>query len=240
MTSAGRAPKLYVILGSHACRTGMLLLEHKGLPYETVTIPSGTQRLLPAFGFPADTVPALVFDCGRKVQGNTALSRALDVLQPEPPLFPAGARLRREVERAEAWGDEVFQPAAKRLAFASALHGPGAMVSDGADGRLGKLLWRRPRSRRVGLRVGALAFDVNERTEAELLAKLPAQLDTIDSWIEAGVLNGEHLYAADYMIATSLALILYRRDLRDEVERRTARALVDRVLPEPAAVPYRG
>ena len=33
--------KLYVILGSHACRTGMLLLEHKGIAYERVELPTG-------------------------------------------------------------------------------------------------------------------------------------------------------------------------------------------------------
>jgi hypothetical protein len=33
--------KLYVILGSRACRTGMLLLEHKGIDYERVELPTG-------------------------------------------------------------------------------------------------------------------------------------------------------------------------------------------------------
>ena len=33
--------KLYVILGSHACRTGMLLMEHKGIEYERVELPTG-------------------------------------------------------------------------------------------------------------------------------------------------------------------------------------------------------
>jgi len=32
--------KLYVILGSHACRTGMLLLEHKGIDYRRVELPT--------------------------------------------------------------------------------------------------------------------------------------------------------------------------------------------------------
>jgi hypothetical protein len=37
-------PKLYVILGSHACRTGMLKLEHKGIDYERVELPAGLHR----------------------------------------------------------------------------------------------------------------------------------------------------------------------------------------------------
>jgi hypothetical protein len=37
------------------------------------------------------------------------------------------------------------------------------------------------------------------------------------------------------MIAPSLALLAYRRDLRPEIESRPCGALLQRVLPEPAA-----
>jgi hypothetical protein len=37
------------------------------------------------------------------------------------------------------------------------------------------------------------------------------------------------------MIAPSLALLSYRLDLRDEIARRPAGRLIDRVLPEPGA-----
>jgi hypothetical protein len=60
-------------------------------------------------------------------------------------------------------------------------------------------------------------------------------LDRIDEWIEAGVLNGPELNAADFMIAPSLALLCYRRDLRPDIERRLAIQLVERLLPAPAA-----
>src|SRR5256885_13765628 len=47
--------KLYVILGAHPSRTAILMLQHKGIEYETVEIPPGLQpfamRLL---GFKAD------------------------------------------------------------------------------------------------------------------------------------------------------------------------------------------
>jgi hypothetical protein len=46
-------------------------------------------------------------------------------------------------------------------------------------------------------------------------------------------LNGERLYAADFMIVPSLALLHYRRDLRPELEARVSMQLLDRVLPEP-------
>ena len=55
----------------------------------------------------------------------------------------------------------------------------------------------------------------------------------IDAWLAAGVLGGEQLNAADYMIAPSIALIAYRLDLRPQIEARPAGAYVERVLPEP-------
>jgi hypothetical protein len=58
-------------------------------------------------------------------------------------------------------------------------------------------------------------------------------LDQIDTWIGEGVLGGEQLNAADFMVAPSLALILYRPDVMHLFEGRPALELVDRVLPEP-------
>jgi glutathione S-transferase len=223
----GRA-KLYVILGSHACRTGMLMLEHKGIQYERVTIPIGLQRALPALGFPGGTVPALMMN-GERVQTNRKLARFLDELQPEPPLLPG----EPEVEEAEAWSDEVLQMVARRLAIAGMLRGPEVCPDRGGRGRLGPILWRRPRARTMGFRGVSRLFDVTPVTEQRLLDGLPSMLDRIDAWIEAGVLNGERLNAADYAIASNLALITYRADLRPEIESRPAGALVDRVLPAP-------
>jgi hypothetical protein len=58
-------------------------------------------------------------------------------------------------------------------------------------------------------------------------------LDRIDAWIADGVLDAPQLNAADLIIAPSLALIAYRRDLRPQIEARPAGALLRRVLPEP-------
>jgi glutathione S-transferase len=230
MSAGDPRAKVYVILGSHACRSGTLMLEHKGIPFESVIMPSGAQRTLPLLGFPGGTVPAIVMD-GQRVQTNPAISRFLDELEPDPPLFPADPAMRREVEEAERWGDDVFQMAARRITLAGILHGPETYGA--GAGRLGPILWRRPRARAIGVQFACRIFDVSTGTEPGLLEGLPGQLDRIDGWIERGVLNGEQLNAADYMIATSLALILYRRDLRPQIEGRRAIALADRVLPEP-------
>jgi glutathione S-transferase len=247
--------KLYVILGSHACRTGMLLLEHKRIRYRSVVLPSGLHPIgLRLFGFAGNrspirkvdgrtpralarldrlgTVPALRID-GRRVQTNRAIARALDELQPDPPLFPADLERRRSVEEAERWGDEVLQMAARRVIFCAAVQGRDGLRNRGGDGRLGPLLSRNDTMRFLGARVAARPFHADPAAERRLLASIPETLDRVDGWIGAGTLNGEELNAADYMIAPSLALLTYRPDLRREVEARPAVSLVDRLLPEP-------
>jgi glutathione S-transferase len=211
----------------------MLMLEHKGIPYRTVTLRTGAQRMLRFAGFPGGTVPAMELDDGRRIQTSRAIARALEELEPEPPLFPADPDERRAVEEAERWADEVFQMAARRIALAASLHGRDGMVNRGGSGPLGPILFRRDDTRHLGTRlIGRFVFNVNPRTERELLSRLPAQLDRIDAWIDAGVLNGDRLNAADYAVATSVALLLYRRDLRADIAARPAGALVERVLPE--------
>ena len=253
-----QAAKLYVILGSHACRAGMLMLDHKGIRYRAVNLPTGLHPLLLSLrGFTSSpvrrrvggrrpsalamadrlgTVPALRQD-GDRVQTNREIARFLDRLQADPPLFPADPERRQLVEEAERWGDEVLQMTARRLALAASLHGRDRMFDRANDGRLGPLLWRNETVRIVGTGLLArLVFRANRATEPELLASLPGMLDRVDGWIDAGVLNGADLNAADFTIAPSLALLSYRRDLRPQVEGRPAAELVERVLPEPAGM----
>jgi hypothetical protein len=77
-------------------------------------------------------------------------------------------------------------------------------------------------------------FRSNPARDDELLAELSEMLDRIDAWIREGVLNGPELNAADFMVAPSLALILYRSDVKPMFKGRPALELVDRLLPEPA------
>jgi glutathione S-transferase len=246
--------KLYVIPASHACRTGILLLKQKGIDYKLVTFPSGLHPVLVRLaGFPGSpepfrridgrptrtlsrldrlgTVPSLKLD-GHKAQTNLEISRFLEELKPEPPLFPANPQMRRAVEEAERWGDEVFQMEARRILVAAGLRSDG-LVNHGDDGRLGFLLWRNRTVRRLGLRLVARAFRATPGAEAKLRSELPGMLDRIDTWIGEGVLNCERLNAADLMIAPSLALLSYCRDVRPELERRPLIGLLDRILPEP-------
>ncbi len=250
-----KRPTLYVISGSHACRTAMLMLEHKGVDYRRVVLPTGPHGLLvQVLGFPgnrtpirqvdgathrmlamldrAGTVPALRYG-EHRVQHNHEIARFLDREVPESPLFPADSKRRAAVEEAEAWGDEVFQMAARRIVLAASLHGLDALRNRGGKGRLGALLAPSEMLRRFASRGARMSFRVNPGNETRLLGELGGMLERIDAWIEAGVLNGDELNAADYVIAPSIALLSYRLDLQSQIGARAAGALVDRVVPEP-------
>ena len=248
--------KLYVILGSHACRAGILMCDHKGIDYRTVTLPTGLHPLLVRFrGFSGErpprragdsrppmlalldrlgTVPALRWN-GERIQTNRRIARFLDARVPEPPLFPADADLRAEVEAAELWGDEVLQMAARRITLCASLHGRDGLIDHGSRGRLGPLLTHSDTMRHWAARRATPAvFATGPDAERELLESLPGMLDRVDDWIASGVLGGEQLNAADFIIAPSLALLCYRPDLVEEVESRPLEALIDRLLPAPA------
>jgi glutathione S-transferase len=101
---------------------------------------------------------------------------------------------------------------------------------------MGYLLYRSALLRRLIIpQIGRSVFAVGRSSEKKLLADLPPMLDRIDAWIAKGVLGGEQLNAADFMVAPSLALILYRPDVLPLFEGRPALELVDRLLPEPAS-----
>jgi glutathione S-transferase len=100
---------LYTIQGSHPGITARLMLERKGISYRRVLLPPGfSRRIVKRLGFSGDRTPAMKID-GRKVQGSLQISRELDRLRPEPPLFPADPEKRRLVEEAERFGDEQLQ-----------------------------------------------------------------------------------------------------------------------------------
>src|SRR4051794_15795969 len=116
---------LYVIPGSHACRSAMLMLEHKQIPYRRVDVVTCLHPLaVRRHGFTASgerrvaggrrprplrtgdhlgTVPALAAG-DERILSNRAIARFLDERHPERPLLPADPAARRAVEEAERWG----------------------------------------------------------------------------------------------------------------------------------------
>ena len=247
---------LYVIPGSHACRSAMLMVEHKQVPYRRVdlitclhplavrlrgfdaggeTRVAGSRRPLPLRGGDRlGTVPALAAD-GERISTNRRIARFLDDRHPEPSLFPADPARRQAVEEVERWANETFQMAARRILASAVVRDPVAFGRSAADGRMGHLLYRHALARRLIIpMIGRFVFASGPEADRQLLAELPAMLDRIDAWIGDGLLGGAEPNAADFMVAPSLALILYRSDVMPLFEGRPALGLVDRLLPEPA------
>src|SRR5918912_2108352 len=137
--------KLYVIPGSHACRSGILMLDHKRVPYKRVDVVTLTHPVVARlhgfdaggetrvagrhrtrairFGDLLGTVPALAAN-GDRLSTNRQIARYLDERHPDPPLFPADPDRRRAVEEAERWANETLQMAARRIALAWAVRDP--------------------------------------------------------------------------------------------------------------------
>jgi glutathione S-transferase len=223
---------LYAIPGSHAVRTGELMLEHKGIPFRRVNFPPGPHRVLVrVYGFKGDRVPAVKFEDGRRAQGTRELPRVLDELVPEKRLVPDDPRALE----AEAWADDVLQQWARRMVAGAGSRDPDALSGRGADGRLGVLLTRHDLSRRLVARAVLMVFRATKERQRDDVERTGEILDRVDAWIEEGVLNGEELRSPDLAVASSLALVEYIVALQPELQRRPAMKLLDRVFSRSAA-----
>jgi glutathione S-transferase len=223
---------LYAIPGSHAVRTGELMLEHKGIPFRRVNFPPGPHRVLVRlFGFRGDRVPAVKFEDGRRAQGTRELPRVLDELVPEPRLVPDDPRALE----AEVWADEVLQQWARRMVASAGAADPDALAGRGAEGRLGYLLTRRDRPRRYVGRAVLVVFRASKKQLRDDRARTGEILDRVDAWIADGVLNGEELRSPDFAVASSLALVEYIVALQPELRRRPLGELLDRVFSSDGA-----
>jgi glutathione S-transferase len=222
---------LYVIPGSHPSMAGRLMLEHKGIPYKRRDLlPIIAKPVLRGLRFPTHTVPAIVLD-GRRIQGTRVLSRALEEIKPDPPLFPADPALRAAVEEAERWGEEVLQPMPRRVSWWALRRDRNALRSFSEGARLGVPVGLVVRTSApivlAEIRMNH-ADDEHVRTD---LAGLPALLDQVDRYIADGTIGGGKPNAADFQIATSVRLIMCAEDLTPYVEGRPAAALARRIVP---------
>jgi glutathione S-transferase len=223
---------LYAIPGSHPARTGELMLAYKSIPYRRIDLVPGFHRISVRLrGFPGDRVPAVRFADGRRAQRTRPLARTLDQVKPEPRLVPDDPR----VEEAELWGDRVLQQWARRMVVEAGTRDPDLLHARGGEGRLGPLLTTREGLRRHIGRLVKFGFRMTPEQLRDDQTRVDEMLDHVDELIAAGVLNGERLNCADFQIATSLALVDYRLDVRDNLRRRAGAQLMERVLPEPGS-----
>lgn len=223
--------RLFTIPASHPGWTAQLMLELKGIPYSRVDLVAVVSKpILRTLGFEATTVPALIVD-GRRIQGSRAIARELDLIAPEPPLFPADPAERATVEEAEKWGDEILQGIARRLVWNLLSRDREPIVTYLEGARLGLPV---EVAAKTAAPIAALSARFNSADDAHAIADiaaLPEAIGRIDGYIEAGVIGGERPNAADLQIATSVALLMTLDDLRPFIEGRPASALARRLVP---------
>ena len=223
--------RLYFLSLSHPSHAARLMLERKGIEHKLIAIPPGLQGpVVRAAGFPGHTVPALRID-GRRIQGSRKISRYLDGLVPDPPLFPRDPERRRAVEAAERWGDETLQPLPRRLfRWGCAKHDyMRRWIASDVMGipAPGLIAWANAPIARTLARI-ADARDDAVRGDIAALPDLIAHADTL---IADGTIGGGEPNAADFQIATTVRVLLALEDLRSLVEGHPCADLGRRILP---------
>ena len=227
--------KLYSIPGSHPAAAARAMLEHKGIAYRRIDLPPVVSRgLMRALGFPGNRVPALKID-GRKVQGSRSISRELDVIKPDPPLFPADPEQRAAVEDAERWGDEELQQLPRTISWWALKRRKGDLgtfLEDaGPAARFGMPSRIAVATSGPILHVAIRLNDSTDDTVRATLAALGPALDEVDRLISVGVIGGDRPNAADFQIGASVALLRTFEDVRAAIDDRPAAALARRLYP---------
>ena len=224
--------RLYVIPASHPATTAELMLKYKGIAYKRTDLMPGIHKgIVKLLRFPNVTVPALKID-GRRVQGSRPIARELERIQPEPPLFPSDPAQRTAVEEAERFGDEDLQAPVRRILWNAVKRDRSVLRAYSEGAKIGVPVGL---AVKTGGPLVAWAWHYNHATDENVrhdLAALPGMLQRIDDWCEAGVLDGEQLNAADFQIATSVALAMTLDDLRPAIAERPAGRLATRVVPD--------
>ncbi|MGZ8665556.1 MAG: glutathione S-transferase family protein [Solirubrobacterales bacterium] len=224
--------RLYTIPGSHPGMSARRMLEHKGIAYaRTDLLPVVSKAALKALRFDGVTVPAIKVD-GQRFQGSREIARELDRLVPEPPLFPADPELRTAVEEAERFGDEELQHPVRQILWWTLRKDSSPLRSYSEGARIGVPIGLAVRTAAPIVALSARFHEADDENVRRDLAALPGLLDRVDGWIEAGVLGGAELGAADFQIAPSVRLAMTLEDLRPLVEPRPAGKLAMRVVPD--------
>lgn len=222
---------LYVIHGSHPCAAVEQAFALKGIPYRRIELPPPLHAVHQRLRFGARTVPSLTTDSGEKLSGSRTLLRWAERTAPEPPLIPAEPELRGRVEAAEAWGDETYQPIARRLLWPAFQRSPRSMGSyqEGA-----KLPVPGPVLSVLAPAVVRVERRMNDATDAAWradLEALPGHLDRIDAWVADGTIGGEEPNVADLQIASTSRLLMSLGDVEPLFAGRPARDHAMLVFP---------
>lgn len=222
---------LYAIHGSHPCVAVERALQLKRQPYRVV-------ERIPALHVPQQwlafrqlTVPALRLGNGEQIVGSRAIMRRLDQLVPSPALLPSDPELRERVLAAEQWGDDVLQPAVRRLFWVGLGRRPAALSAYTRGSRLPVPDFAGRLSVPVMGRAARWRNRASDSSAQADLAALPGWLERVDAWIADGTIGGAEPNAADLQIAASLGLLGTFADVRPLLAQHPAGAFAERVFP---------
>lgn len=224
--------RLYTIPGSHPGAAIQAMLKYKGIAFErTDLMPMLSKPLLRMLGFPGVSVPAMRIN-GQRIQGSIAISRELDRLQPEPPLYPADPARRTTIDEIERFCDVGLQHPIRQAIWWAFKKDREPMRSYSEGSRLGLPIGL---AIKTGGPIVAASVRYNRATDENVrsaIATLPGMLNRLDAWISAGVLGSEEPNAADFQVAANLRLAMTMDDLRPMIERRPSGMLALRLLPD--------
>jgi glutathione S-transferase len=231
--------KLYVVHGSHPCATIEKVLELKGIPYKKVEWMPPTHVVAQRLLFGGRTVPSIRFDDGEKVVGSRAITARIEERVAEPALLPDDGAQRDAVLDAERWGDEIFQPLARRILWVTLKDHRKSGPSYTEGGRLAMLpnfmlSSSMPMIARLEMRLNKASV----QARAADLAALPGHLDRIDGWIADGTMGNKPVpNRADLQIGSSLSLLMTMADLRAVIAPRPAGQLADELFAISGSIP---
>ncbi len=219
---------LHALPPSHPCMTAEAALKLKGLAYERIDLVPGEhiETMAEMYGDAHTTVPGVLID-GEPVHGSRPILERLEVLAPEPSLFPAeNADAVRDAER---WGDEELQDLGRRLPWGALHFRPEAVGTFGGAGPLD------PAGTDFAIRIARASWKYHGITAQRLaddLAGLPAKLDRIDALAQEGTIGGEAPNAADLQIGATLRVLLAVGDLRPLIEGRAGERVARTWFPD--------
>jgi glutathione S-transferase len=222
---------LYEIHGSHPCVAVERALQLKRQPYRLRELPPAFHVPLQWLRFRTLTVPVLVLGSGETLVGSTTILHRLDELVPEPPLLPADPAARGRVVEAERWGDEVLQPAVRRLTWLGIKRSPQALKGYAKGSKLPVPGAVQTPTARLVSRLAGWRNRADARTLEADSAAIPGWLDHVDALIADGVIGGPQPNAADLQISSSVRLLGTFADARPQLAGRPAWELARRAFP---------
>ncbi len=170
------------------------------------------------------TVPVMTLD-GTRVSGTMKIARALEALEPDPPMFAERSRATRRgptrvlqdgVRQLARWA--IGQGRARRWRASSAGSHPARTSSSAPCPVL------RP--------VVACQMRPSRAPPEACLEALPGQLDRVDALLEEGVIGGEQPNVVDFQVAPSVRLMLCFDQLREHIDARPAGAHARALVPD--------